>query len=308
MTDRTNIEYPYLPKDRQFKYVPHDHEHMQAAAEARARLAGDSLYPVGGVLVKDGQVIAKAGNGYSRGSGKKHVCPRIVHECPSGQGYDLCDLHDSPGHAEPMVIKAAEEAGVDPEGADFYMYGHWWCCEPCWKALIEAGVQDVYLVDDAYERFCRDKVFAQTLTPSVQKVYFAESLTNLDPETAEQYKKSIEKIGQAVADELNLDVYVPHLYGDPIKCADVPSDEIFSSCYDQVRDRCVTVAEVSYPSLGVGGELVLAHKYDRPIVLLSKKGSHVSRFALGNPAVVYHIEYEDEQQAARLLNNVLKQL
>ncbi|OGL98166.1 hypothetical protein A2318_01470 [Candidatus Uhrbacteria bacterium RIFOXYB2_FULL_45_11] len=160
------IDYPYLPPNRRFKFVPLTDPHMIAAEGARRECAGDSLYPVGVVLVQDDQVLARAGNGFNRGSGIKHICPRVVLECPSGTGYDLCTLHDSIGHAETMLMQIALEQGINPSGCDVYMFGHWWCCEPCWKAMIDAGVRDVYVLDDAHERFSRDRVFAETLTGS----------------------------------------------------------------------------------------------------------------------------------------------
>ncbi len=148
-----SVEYPYLPEGRAFQFVDEEHEHMQAAKLAQEECAGDPIHPVGVVLVKDGQVVARAGNGFNRGPGQVHVCPRIVQECPSGTGYELCDLHNNPGHAEPMAVAAAKEAGIDLQGADAYMYGHWWCCEPCWKSMIDAGVENVYLPHDAHKKF-----------------------------------------------------------------------------------------------------------------------------------------------------------
>lgn len=136
---------------------------MIAAELARRVCAGDSLYPIGIVLVRDEHVVARAGNGFNRGSISKHICPRVVLDCPSGTGYDLCTLHDSVGHAEPMLMQVAVEQGIDPVGCDVYMFGHWWCCEPCWKVMIDAGIRDVYVVDDAHERFSRERVYAETL-------------------------------------------------------------------------------------------------------------------------------------------------
>ena len=129
------VEYPYMPEDRHIKYVPADSPFMVEAAKAREENAGDPTYPVGLVLVKDGEVIVRAGNGYNRGK-QEHICPRIVIDPPSGTGYDLCDLHADPGHAEQMAVKVAKEQEIDISGADAYMYGHWWACEPCWNKLI----------------------------------------------------------------------------------------------------------------------------------------------------------------------------
>lgn len=200
--------YPYLPPNRQFKFVSNDHPHMIAAEVARRECSGDSLWPIGIVLVRDGHVVARAGNGYNRGGTSKHICPRVVLDVPSGTRYDLCSLHDAPGHAEPMLIEAAKKEGIDPAGCDVFMYGHWWCCEPCWKVMIDAGVRDVYMVDDAHERFSRDRVHAETLTGtridvrlesngSTHEVYVPESLNPIfifEADTPEQIERRLQNV------------------------------------------------------------------------------------------------------------------
>lgn len=165
-----DVKYPYMPTDRHLKYAPADSEFMLAAKMAREKKSGDPLFPVGIALVKDSQVIATAGNGFNRGAGTPHICPRVVLECPSGVGYELCHLHDPEGHAEPMVVAEAQRLGIDTDGANAYMYGHWWACEPCWNALIAAGIRDLYVTDDAHERFSRDRVYAETLSGQRQDV------------------------------------------------------------------------------------------------------------------------------------------
>lgn len=169
------MHYPYLPKGKMFIFASADDPHMQEAALARDECAGDRLFPVGAVLVREGKVIARAGNGYNRGKGFVHVCPRIVLECPSGTGYELCQFHDAQGHAEPMLVAAAKEQGINPSGCDVYLYGHWWCCEPCWKVMLDAGVRNVYLLENAHEEFERDRVYAQTLRSSKPAVFVSEA-------------------------------------------------------------------------------------------------------------------------------------
>ncbi|TAL49976.1 hypothetical protein EPN81_04200 [Patescibacteria group bacterium] len=190
-----NVEYPYMPTGRHLKYVPVDHPFMVEAARVREELAGDPSYPVGIVMVKDGKVVARAGNGFSRGR-QVHVCPRIVLECPTGTGYDLCHLHDDSGHAEQMVIKQVREKGIDPAGADLYLFGHWWACEPCWKTLIDAGIHDLYVTDDAHERFSRDKVYGETLTPSIKTA----SLEGFEGELLEDVVRELGELGIEIVD------------------------------------------------------------------------------------------------------------
>lgn len=300
-------DYPYMPSDRHLKYVPHDNPFMLVAAKARAEQSGDPLYPVGIAIVRDGQVLVIAGNGFSRGAGTVHICPRIVLECPSGTGYDLCTLHDAPGHAEQMAVKTATEQGIDLTGADAYMYGHWWACEPCWTALINAGIRDLYVTDDAHERFSRENVFAETLKPSVQSSYISGPMTTMPEEEHVPMRKLYESLADSCL-EVGIKPYVPHMHCDPRSNDCRTSQQVWQIDVDQVHASDVLVADVTYTSLGVGGELAYAQMAGKPIVLLSKKGSTVSRFALGNPAVVYHIEYNDHPSACRMLKNVLRQL
>jgi nucleoside 2-deoxyribosyltransferase len=187
------------------------------------------------------------------------------------------------------------------------MFGHWWACEPCWKALIDAGVRDVYVVDDAHERFSRDKVYGETLTPTVKSAYIAGPITNV--EDFESQKKFYEALGR-VAEEMGCRTCIPHRDNAENQKSHLEKKAaaVYAWATGAVHDCDVVVADVSVPSLGTGGELVEAQREGKHIVLLSKKGSRVSAFVRGNPAVVYHIEYDDEATVVRQLKNVLRQL
>ena len=307
-----SLTYPYLPPDRQFKFVPMTHPHMIAAEQARRECSGDSLWPIGVVLVRDGQILARAGNGFNRGSSTKHICPRVVLDVLSGTRYDLCSLHDAPGHAEPMLIAAAKKEHIDPTGCDVYMFGHWWCCEPCWKILIDAGVRDVYMVEDAHERFSRDRVYAKTLASSVRSVFFSHAF---DQTNLTEMKQLIGAL-DAMCTELGCSTVVPFRDGPRTNSPSFTrrglGGGLVTSLYEWSLEKIpacdVLIAEVSSPSFGVGGEIVLAEKLTKPVILLSKKGIKVSEFVTGNPAVVYHVEYESIDEAVKQVRNVMRQM
>lgn len=303
----SEVLYPYLPKDRKFKFVRLDDPMLQAAARAREECAGDRLFPVGAVLVRDGRVLARAGNGYNRGAETRHVCPRVVMDCPSGTGYELCHLHDAPGHAEPMLMATAKEQGIDPSGADVYLYGHWWCCEPCWNVMNDQRIRDVYLLENAHEAFDRARVHAQTLVCSARSAYVAGAYTNNTG--LDQEKPLHEAIGR-VCETLGCQAIIP-FRDNPENAKPQPERDV-SKVYQWTEDRLracdVLIADVSHPSLGAGGELALAKMLGKPIVLVSKKGSLISNFARGNPAVIYHIQYDEPDEACRMLAQVLRQL
>lgn len=303
----TEICYPYLPADRVFRFVGDDDACMVAAAQAREACAGDRLFPVGAVLVRDGQVLARAGNGYNRGKEFVHVCPRVVLECPSGTGYDLCTHHDSSGHAEPQLMAAARSAQIDPFGCDVYLYGHWWCCEPCWSAMIKAGIRDVYLLKNAHHVFERDRVYAQTLRPRVKRAYIAGAYTN---NSGLQDDLVVYDGLAQVCSALGCQSVIPFRdYAAPVgNHEDGSVQSVFDWAHDQIKTCDVMIANVSLPSLGAGGELVIAHILHKPIVLISKQEASVSNFALENPSVVYHIQYQTSEQLFRQIKLVLQQI
>jgi tRNA(Arg) A34 adenosine deaminase TadA len=300
----SGIQYPYLPEGKTLKYATADHPYMIEAANVRDTQAGDTLYPVGSVLVKDGKIIGRGGNGYNQGPGNVHICPRIVLDCQSGEGYDLCTLHDSPGHSEVMTLADARANGYDPAGADLYMYGHWWACEPCWKAMLKAGVRDVYVLDDAHERFSKENVYKKAMLTTLKSAYIAGPITNV--EDFDTQAGFYEAIGE-VCEGLGITARIPHRDNALNEDRDKGNSRgVYDWASNEAVVNDVVIAEVSQPSLGTGGELVEAHKAGTPIVLYSKKGSKVSRYVLGNPSVVYHVEYEDLEDAKRQIRNVLR--
>ncbi|MBU6390363.1 hypothetical protein KGQ31_02340, partial [Patescibacteria group bacterium] len=81
-------------------------------------------------------------------------CARKILKIPSGKKYWLCPgCASARNHSETLVVKAARKAGVETAGADLYLWGHWWCCEPCWKAMTKGGIRDVYLLEASDKLF-----------------------------------------------------------------------------------------------------------------------------------------------------------
>lgn len=157
------ISYPYLPDGRDIKYVSESDQFMAEAKKACKELATDRQHPTGAVLVKEGKVIARAANQSALKNEKllalhkKGWCVRKILKIPSGQKYWLClGCASSKNHAETLVVRNAKKKGVDTKGADLYLWGHWWCCEPCWRAMIEGDIKDVYLLEGS-EKFFNPK-------------------------------------------------------------------------------------------------------------------------------------------------------
>jgi deoxycytidylate deaminase len=119
---------------------------LQAKEYARINSL-DKEMPNTSLIVKDGVVIGRGANGstYHEMNG----CERVRQNIPTGEGYELCEGCHPKNHGEGRAIKDAENNGYDTKGADLYMWGHWWCCKPCWDRMISAGIDNVYLLEDS---------------------------------------------------------------------------------------------------------------------------------------------------------------
>jgi deoxycytidylate deaminase len=149
--DSKQVEYPYLPEGKMIKYVSIDNVFMHEAFEYAQEFSLDKAKPNASVLVKDGIVIGRGANGSNYHL--HHECERVKQKIPTGQGYDLCEGCHPKNHSEPKAILNAKENGFDTNGADIYLWGHWWCCKPCWDKMIETGIKDVYLLEDSENIF-----------------------------------------------------------------------------------------------------------------------------------------------------------
>lgn len=139
------IKYPYLPEGREILYVTGDHPHMERAKKRALEHSLDDAVKTGAILVLNEVVIGEGANGSEYH--KTNACERVKRGMPTGQGYELCEGCHPKNHAEPRAIADALAQGHKTKGADLYLWGHWWCCEPCWRAMIEGEIANVYLLE-----------------------------------------------------------------------------------------------------------------------------------------------------------------
>lgn len=149
-----NIKYPYIPAGRVILYVPETDKYMAMAREYAKKYRSNLAQPGAAVVVKNGEVLGIG----SIGNNPAHIagCVRVKLNMPTGVGYDLCEGCTPKFHSEPSAVRDAKEKGNDTNGADLYLWGHWWCCEPCWNAMIDAGIKNVYLLQDSEMLFNRE--------------------------------------------------------------------------------------------------------------------------------------------------------
>lgn len=150
----TTIQYPYIPTTRTILYVPEDNPYMRAAKEIARTQSLDKVMPNGTVIVKNNEIIGCGANGstYHETNG----CERVRQGIPTGQKYELCEGCHPKNHGEPKALADAVGKGADTFGADLYLWGHWWCCEPCWNAMIKAEIRNVYLLENSQILFNRE--------------------------------------------------------------------------------------------------------------------------------------------------------
>ena len=162
--DTTKITYPYLPEGREILYVPDDNSFMAQAKSVCHTMGTEKQHPTGAVVVKNGQILGQAANmaGYTHAFlnnwHKKWMCVRRWFKIPSGQKYWMCPgCATNKNHAETRsVLEAIRVHGKEAvKDADVYLFGHWWCCKPCWDAMIEGGIKNVYLPESAKTGFRR---------------------------------------------------------------------------------------------------------------------------------------------------------
>ncbi len=141
------IFYPYLPEGRKIEYVGGNNLYMFLAKMYAKKYSQDKIMPGAAVVVKDERMIGKGANGSNYH--KEHPCQRVALECKSGEKYELCEGCHPKNHSERKAIQNAQDNGHDVNGANLYLWGHWWCCGSCWGKMDREGIDRVFLLKDS---------------------------------------------------------------------------------------------------------------------------------------------------------------
>jgi deoxycytidylate deaminase len=158
----SQIKYPYLPEGRVILYVPENNKYMLAAKEIALKRSTDVKTSTGAVIVdEDGKILIGAAN-QSALKNKflldihKKYCVRKIFKIPSGQKYWLCPgcaSHKNHGEYRAIVALQKKFPQKINTNLDLYLWGHWWCCKPCWDKMIEVGIKNVYLMEGVNKLF-----------------------------------------------------------------------------------------------------------------------------------------------------------
>lgn len=171
-----DTEIEFFQRKEHYNFVPEENQFMQAAKLAAIKHSLTSVFPIGIVAVKEDKVIVEAGNGNGyheknlNSPGHRKGCVRRYlnderekigqEKFKSGEGYELCPGCHTDSHAEANLIKNAKLLQIYEElnDSDVYMYGHFWCCKPCWEKFLAAGIRNVYLSDDCEKTKDKEEV------------------------------------------------------------------------------------------------------------------------------------------------------
>jgi deoxycytidylate deaminase len=158
--ERDLIKYPYLPEGKEIKYVPISNPFMARAKEL-ARKSNDQQQPTGAVIVLENKAVAEASNKNPLSSPAlikihKKYCIRHMLKIPTGEKYWMCPgCATYKSHGEHRAVAELRKNFPEKINAslDLYLWGHWWCCQPCWDEMISVGIKNVYLLDESFELF-----------------------------------------------------------------------------------------------------------------------------------------------------------
>lgn len=137
--------------------------------------------------------------------------------------------------------------------------------------------------------------------PEPFRLYVAGPLTHLGDNTI---KDLYVEIGE-MARKLGMNAIVPHM--DVEQSAEkVTPQFIYYADRKAVREADIMVAYVGETSIGVGMELEIANQHNTPFVLITEKGKHISRMALGSPNLIKLVEFTSKEDALKQLKGVFE--
>lgn len=137
--------------DRTISTEARDREFI-SAANTEAQSSADFWRQIGAVIVKDGQVIAKA---------KNHHLPTDYHLLQNGDPRSNFDAGTHPDvytsiHSETSAIADCAKRGIALDGASIYVTT--FPCSNCARLIAESGIKKVYY-EKGYSRLDAEEIF-----------------------------------------------------------------------------------------------------------------------------------------------------
>jgi len=83
-------------------------------------------------------------------------------------------------------------------------------------------------------------------------------------------------------------------------------DEIFERASEGIKKADVVIAEITYPSIGVGQQITLALSWKIPVVAIYQQKPQVSRFALGMKSPYFILKKYDQDNLSIILKDSIE--
>lgn len=169
-------EHVTVPEALTVEFVTMDNPFMQQALLQAVKNRFEEMTVTSSIVVLHEDVVGRGinGNGFHQ---REKACLRVGAE-NIGKDYESCPGCHPDNHSERVAIRQAQQMGKDLSKAKLYMYGHWWSCEPCMNALVDANIRKIYLLKDSRPLFDRavegqkqnraifEELWSKKLTPS----------------------------------------------------------------------------------------------------------------------------------------------
>jgi tRNA A-37 threonylcarbamoyl transferase component Bud32 len=136
--------------------------------------------------------------------------------------------------------------------------------------------------------------------------YVATALTGLDPDARDAVAFAANLIAE-VGKHFQIYIYQPRRFTDPLMHADVTPEAVYLQDRKRVLAADVLFVLLNEPSFGVGQEIEIAASIAKPVVLLSRLGTKVSRMVRGSFAnIVGEVECSTPEELERGLRRLLQ--
>jgi hypothetical protein len=133
------------------------------------------------------------------------------------------------------------------------------------------------------------------------QVYFAGAMTNLLPDIILEQMEFFRALG-AICEQNSASFFIPDLRRD----IRLSPQQVWGNAYNRIAESNLLVADVTYPSTGVGENMMFAWMSDVPVLALQRKSTVFSRQTRGNPAISQLVIYENRLDACRQFNEILQ--
>ena len=106
----------------------------------------------------------------------------------------------------------------------------------------------------------------------------------------------------------SFEVYDPREETSPDQHPDVPAAEVYATDRARISESDVLVCIADRPSFGVGQEVTIAQARVVPVVLVAYRDMPLSRMLTGSPGLTQVVRYDEPEDIAQPLTDVLDRL